>query len=70
MPDITTRPSERHRRTPSPELVSAIAYHEAGHAVATVLAFRTAAWLPKPIIPNNQRNRAYCYEKSSLNSPC
>src|SRR6478736_1130649 len=51
MPDITTRPSERHRRTRSPELVSAIAHHEAGHAVATVLAFRNAAWLPKPITP-------------------
>ena len=33
---------------PSPELVSA-AFHEAGHAVATVLAFRTAKWLPKPM---------------------
>jgi hypothetical protein len=40
-----------YRRTPSPELVSAIAHHEAGHAVATVLAFRTAAWLPKPLPP-------------------
>jgi len=24
------------------------AHHEAGHAVATVLAFRNAVWLPKP----------------------
>ena len=33
-----------------PEAVS-IAHHEAGHAVATVLAFRDAAWLPKPMPP-------------------
>jgi hypothetical protein len=31
--------------------VSAIAHHEAGHAVATVLAFRNAAWLPNPPPP-------------------
>ena len=51
MPDITTRPSEPHRRTPSPELVSAVAHHEAGHAVAIVWAFRAAAWLPNPPPP-------------------
>jgi hypothetical protein len=39
------------RRDTEPALVSAIAHHEAGHAVAIVLAFRTAAWLPKPITP-------------------
>ena len=33
----------------SPE--TAAAYHEAGHAVATVLAFRDAAWLPHPMPP-------------------
>ena len=33
---------------PSPELVSA-AFHESGHAIATVLAFRNAAWPPKPL---------------------
>ena len=32
------------------ELVSA-AHHEAGHVVATVLAFRNAAWLPNPVPP-------------------
>ena len=48
MPDI--RPSEPHRRTPSPD-VSAAAFHESGHAVAIVLAFRNAAWLPKPPPP-------------------
>ena len=37
----TARPSE-HRRAPSPEFASA-AYHEAGHAVAIVLAFRNSA---------------------------
>jgi hypothetical protein len=35
-----------HRRTPSPELV-ATAYHESGHTVATVMAFRDARWLPR-----------------------
>ena len=55
MPDDATRqthwtPSEQHQRTPSPELVSA-AFHEAGHAVAIVLAFRDAAWLPHPPPP-------------------
>jgi len=51
MPDVTTRPSEPHRRTPSPEFVSAVAHHEAGNAVATVLAFRNATWLPNPPPP-------------------
>ena len=49
MPDI--RPSEPHGRTPSPELLSAVAHHEAGHALAIVLAFRDAAWLPRPPPP-------------------
>jgi len=40
------RPSE-HRRTPSPD-ASAAAFHESGHAVAIVRAFRDAAWLPRP----------------------
>jgi len=39
---------EVYRRTASPELVSAVAHHEAGHAVATVLAFRNTKWLPPP----------------------
>jgi hypothetical protein len=39
-----------YRRAPSAELVSA-AHHEAGHAVAIVLAFSDAAWLPKPPPP-------------------
>jgi hypothetical protein len=30
------------------ELVSAVAHHEGAHALATVLAFRDAAWLPRP----------------------
>ena len=34
-------------RTPSLELVST-AYHEAGHAIAITMAFRTAKWLPYP----------------------
>ena len=46
----TARPSE-HRRTPSPELLSAVAHHESGHAVAIVRAFRDAAWLPNPMPP-------------------
>jgi hypothetical protein len=40
-----------YRRTPSTEVVSAVAHHEAGHAVAMVLAFRHAAWLPHPPPP-------------------
>jgi len=32
-------------------MVPWIAYHEAGHAVATVLAFRHALWLPMPPPP-------------------
>ena len=47
MPD--TRPSE-HRRTASAE-ASAAAFHESGHAVAIVRAFRNAAWLPNPMPP-------------------
>ena len=47
MPDITTRPSERHKTSPE---VSA-AFHESGHAVAIVWAFRAAAWLPNPPPP-------------------
>ena len=39
-----------YRRTPSTELVLA-AHHEAGHAVAIVLAFRKATGLPKPPPP-------------------
>jgi hypothetical protein len=35
----------------SPEFVSAIAHHEAGHAVAAVLSFRRATWLAKPPPP-------------------
>jgi hypothetical protein len=31
----------------TPEPV-AVAYHESGHAVAAILAFRDAKWLPKP----------------------
>src|SRR6478672_1394531 len=40
-----------HHRTTvyTPSLIWA-AYHEAGHAVATVLAFRTAPWLPRPAL--------------------
>jgi len=30
------------------EFVAAIAHHEAGHAVAAVMAYRDAKWLPKP----------------------
>jgi hypothetical protein len=41
---------EAYRRTASPDLFAA-AYHESGHAVATVLAFRDAAWLPHPAPP-------------------
>jgi hypothetical protein len=39
-----------HRRSSSAE-VSAAAYHEAGHAVAITMAFRDAAWLPRPPPP-------------------
>jgi hypothetical protein len=38
-----------YRRTPSPELVSAVAHHEAGHASGVVTALRNAAWLPNPM---------------------
>jgi hypothetical protein len=41
---------EVDRRKASPDLAAA-AYHEAAHAVATVIAFRTARWLPHPAPP-------------------
>jgi hypothetical protein len=47
----------------TPELVST-AHHEAGHAVATVLAFRDAKWLPAPRPPMPVR-----YVEITENSP-
>jgi hypothetical protein len=42
-------PSRYKRDGPGPAriMVSAIAFHEAGHAVAVVQTFRNAAWLPR-----------------------
>src|SRR4029077_11474929 len=45
------RPEMTQHRTIAPELCAAIAYHEAGHAVANVLAYREAH-LPKTSGPS------------------
>ena len=43
---MQTKTISQTYHSPSEQYLAATAHHEAGHAVATVIAFRSAAWLP------------------------